>query len=454
VSGEAVAGVAVIGAIGGVVVLGAAAAAGCAYVAGAGTALVVGGSMAAIGRHLEHRQEERAALYDERIRWESGIREVASRNARIGALQAVLSAADADLAGTPLAETERAGAGPVRLPAPLVLGRQVLADLERWCEQTDATLAEIEPEVIGRSTAALLLRASSGGAGPQALTGAEAVLGDDDPDSGGPAARVVWDRGPLLVDLARIVGRLAVEASETNREMVTAAAQRVLTARSRTEARNRLGDVRVRLDQANAVAVERQRQAIQAAALLQPLAQADGSAEPLRAALRDVVAGRRELTADLSEQAERITAAVQHDADRQYLRQSVTEALAELGYDVEEGFQTAVPQNGRLQIRRSEWSAHGVRMILDESKQELRAVVVRTEADTGWDQSRVDVEREQQWCADLDRLAEGLAAKGISYQVRTRSEVGAKALPVVAAPEQTSATRPASAVRQVGPGQA
>lgn len=423
-SGGSVGGVAVVGAAGGVAVLGVAAAAGL-YVAARGTAFAVGGTMAAVGRHLEHQQERRDQLRADQERWERAVRDVATRNARIG----VLAEMQASVA------SESAEADRPALPAPLVLGRQGLAELARWCGEVDAALATAEARVVERSTRALLRRASAG-ANLQRLATAQDVL-----DAEESAERPGWDREPIMSRLARLIDRLDVAARPDERDGVAAAAQRVLEAPSRTEARNRLDDVQVRLSRANAAAARRSRDAVEAAALLQPLALTGGSARPLRDTLREVVAGRRSLTPDLVQQAQELTAAVQAEADRTYLRRCVTESLAELGYVVDEGFQTAFPHGGALHVRRNGWAAHGVRVLLDEQAGELRAVVVRTESGTGWDGSRVDTEREKQWCADLERLADNLAAKGIRYDIRSRTDPGTRAVPLVTTPSRPARTR-------------
>jgi hypothetical protein len=413
-SGESV-GTLAVGAIGAMSVMGRAAGASCAF--------VVGGSLTALGRHLEHREAEREADRLERGRWEHVLREVAVRNAQIGALDAFGG----------IGALGGAQAGGLAPPVSLVLGGQDLAELERWCAQADTVLRAAEREAVDRATEALLQRTRSS-PGRQAAAGPAAALREDaEPEPGPSAAAGAWDREPLLADMRRIVVRLALEVGEAQREAVAAAAQRVAGAPSRTEARNRLGDLRVRVERANAAAAAARAQAVEAAGLLQPLGQAGASAEPLRAALREVVAARRLLTPQLAEEARQVAATLQRAADRAYVRSSIEASLTELGYEVDEGFQTGIPVDGVLQVRRSEWTAHGVRMILDGEKQQLRATVVRTAAAGSWDEDRVDVERETQWCATLGKLEASLAEKGIAYGIRSLTEPGSRSVPVVRA---------------------
>jgi hypothetical protein len=425
-SGESIAGVGVEAGIGAMMLLGTAAGASCAF--------VVGHGLSALGSHLERREAERDAERAVMAEWEHALHSVALRNARIGALL--------DASGS---------AGRVTVPAPLVLGQQTLADLDDWCATTDALLNDAEREVVEHSAQAIVLRAAD-------LAGlAELRTGFDDPGDEPSAAAA--KRAPALGDtvrddITRVAGRLSADATAQEREDVAKAAERVLTARSRIDARNRLADMRARVDQANREAAGRLAQAAEAAQLLQPLAHADASAQPLRADLLKVVTGDAPLTEGLRERARTAAADVQRASDRRYVRNSVTEALAELGYVVDEGFQTAVVKDGVLQVTRNEWNAHGVRMALDEEKQELRTIVVRTQADGGWDAARVDTERESQWCGIQEQLKAKLAARNVRYELLAVTAPGARPVPVVrgapALTHTTHTTQPAAEAPRTG----
>jgi hypothetical protein len=408
-SGESVAGLGIEAGIGALMLMGTAAGASCAF--------VVGHGLTALGSHLERGQAEREATRAVTADWDHALHGVALRNARLSLLQGALDGSGP----TPQAPQ-------VTLPAPLVLGQQTMAELRSWCDQADARLKDAEAEVVARSAQAIVARAAD------LAVLADLKVGFDTPDDDQPVAASKQVRNvdeTVRADLTRVASRLSADVTARQRETVARAAERVLTARSRIDARNRLADMRERVDQANRDVAARLGQATEAARLLQPLAQAGPSAEPLRADLFRVVAGDAALTPALRERARLAAAEVQRDADRRYVRDSVTDSLAELGYQVDEGFQTAVVKDGVLQVTHGEWNAHGVRMFLDEQKQELRAMVVRTEADGGWDAARVDAERESQWCGIQEELKAKLAAKNISYEVRSATEPGARPVPVV-----------------------
>ena len=430
-SGESVGGlgVAAVG-IGAVALLGMAAGASCAF--------VVGHGLQALGSAMERRQAEREAVRAVMAEWERVLQDVALRNSRIGVLRSAL------------AESGGAGsADQVRIPPPLVLGSQTITELQQWCTDTDSSLAKAEAGAAQRSAQAILRRAADLAATANVQVGFHAP--DDDPAAAAAAAPVYRPGEAMHNDIIRVANRLLPGVSPAERETIARAAERVLSARSRIEARNRLGDMRARADQANQAAAGRRVQAAEAARLLQPLAHANESVQSLREDLLEVVAGGAPLTDALREQARQAAAELQQAADRRYVRDSVTESLAELGYAVDEGFQTAVVKDGILQVSRSEWDAHGVRMVLDEESQELRAAVVRTQDDTGWDAARVDAERESQWCAIQEKLKVMLAARNITYEVRSLTKPGSRRVPVVrATPPGTSAAAPAAPSR-VGP---
>lgn len=429
-SGESVGGlgVAAVG-IGAVALLGMAAGASCAF--------VVGHGLQALGSAMERRQAERDAARVAMAEWDRVLQDVALRNSRIGVLRSAL------------AESGGAGsADQVRIPPPLVLGSQTITELRQWCTDTDSSLAKAEAGAAQRSAQAILRRAADLAATANVQVGFHAP--DDDPAAAAVAAPARPGEA-MHDDIIRVANRLLPGVSPAERETIAHAAERVLSARSRIEARNRLGDMRARADQANQAAAGRRVQATEAARLLQPLAHANESVQSLREDLLEVVAGGAPLTDALREQARQAAAQLQQAADRRYVRDSVTESLAELGYAVDEGFQTAVVKDGILQVSRSEWDAHGVRMVLDEENQELRAAVVRTQDDTGWDAARVDAERETQWCAIQEKLKFMLAARNITYEVRSLTKPGSRRVPVVrATPPGTSAAAPAAPSR-VGP---
>jgi hypothetical protein len=425
VSGEGVAVVAVGASVGAVMVLGAAAGASCAF--------VVGGSMEALGSFLERRQARREAAHDIIMEWQQVLRDVSVRNGRIGVLRAAASQHDAD-----------------DLPEMLKLGEQTVAELRAWCAETDARLADAETLVAGQEAQAILRRVADLAGLPELRTGFDPPSGPPETAEtvARPAAAAVQSAGQAKApDVARIAGRVRAGVTGSERESIARAAERVLRAVTSIEARNRLGDLRERVNQANASAERRYAEAAEAARLLQPLLHATDADQSVRADLLEVAAGHAPLTSALRERAQQSAARLQRAADRRYIRECVAESLAEIGYVADEGFQTVVPCDGVLQVTRNEWSAHGVRMVFDDERNELLTALVRTKAEDRWDAAAQDSEREDAWCAAQEKLKELLAAKSISLEFRFLISPGQRSVPLVQRAPAQPDTAPATAPR-------
>jgi len=419
-SGESVAGVAVMGVIGVAGELG--------WAAGAGFALVAGHETRALAARLERDQARLAAEQAERERWAQAVREVATRNARIEALRAAVT-------GDESVE--------VLVPVPLVLAKQGLDELFTWCQRTDAELERVQRVAVERSIRRMIL-AGVLAAGVEDRARPVATAADVLAVESGVSGTSAW-REQISEQVQRVLTRLPAETMAVERDELSQATARVLAAPTLGEARNRLDDLRLRMGEVSRAVAARRDEAAEAAALLQPLAHAiaapDGtdSVDSVRIALNDVLAGRRRLDARLRDEAVRAVTVVKEAVDRVYVQRTVTEALGELGYTVEEGMQTMVPRGGALQLAHSGWPQHAVRVLVDAEGRELRAVVVRTRQDGGWDSAQADEERERQWCASLRRLRDLLEDRGIGYDVHTLVDPGIRPAPVVTTQEPPAA---------------
>jgi len=77
--------------------------------------------------------------------------------------------------------------------------------------------------------------------------------------------------------------------------------------------------------------------------------------------------------------------------------------------------------------------------------------VVRTQ-DGGRDATRVDTERESQWCAAQAKLKAMLAAKAVTFEVRSLTEPGSRPVPVIRKrPGQAAAPVAPAAVPRANP---
>ncbi len=375
-----------------------------------------GAGVSAVGRHMARHyarhQERQTALAE----WETAAREVVDRNSRLSVLAA------------------RPGGTP-GLPAPLILQDQSLEQLTAWCTETDQALERVEQILLAEAESAVsVVLASVTGGGPAdaaSMLTAHQVAGTAPP--------------PDLVEACgRILGGLTADVPADDRAEVLAAVARVRECTTPAERQVWLAELRVRVRQANEATAEHRDQARTAATMLQALAES-GTTEELRAELEGVIARRRALDPDLHAEALAACERVRAEREKGYVRDSLTRALEKLGYEVDQGFDTFTGQGARLRLVRDEWPEHAVSVVVDSD--EVRAMVVRTESAEGDDAGRLDLEREQQWCADFEELRDRLVGDGLRLDVQRLVPPGERHVPV-AAPRRSEKGRSEKGSRQ------
>ncbi|MCW2918322.1 MAG: hypothetical protein JWN52_6390 [Actinomycetia bacterium] len=277
---------------------------------------------------------------------------------------------------------ERHGAG-MALPEPLNPTGQPIGDLITWCASADAALDVAERQIsehIATSVAAQVFDLPT-----EVL---QTALPAERPDGQATARET----------LARVVARLLPDATTAEISSVSEAATQLATARTAGETEGLLTEVRIRVQAANQRTAERRAQAARLAAEEEAAAQA----------------------AD----------------ERRYVLDSVTAAFGELGYEVDQGFETLTAQDGTVTLTRDGWPQHAVRMRIEDGAT-LRAALVRTQAPRSEEERRVDVEREREWCATFEAARARLADAGIHSDVRWRLDPGEQQLPVAPEARQT-----------------
>ena len=328
------------------------------------------------------RAEARAAALADAETFDRVLRQVVERNARIAAL----------------AETrERLGAD-VELPAPLD-GEERPAEtltaeaLTAWCAETDRALEKAERALSERLAAQVATEIFT------ASTGAEAGLRADTarPPAGvsASAAQDADQRRAVLDEvqrtLERVLSRLLPDVPEPERTAVAEAARLLAGAATPEEAEAALTEVRLRVQAANR------------------------RTERLREEARRAAAER-----DAAEQAE---------AERRYVLESITAAFEEMGYEVQQGFETMTAQGGEVVLSRGSWPDHSVRMRVEDAAH-VRAAMVRTSPARSEEDRRLDVEREQEWCEAFEAARRRLESRGIRSAVTWRLAPGVQELPV------------------------
>jgi hypothetical protein len=167
--------------------------------------------------------------------------------------------------------------------------------------------------------------------------------------------------------------------------------------------------------------------------------QAQPRTTALRTALADVVAGQRALDPELREEAMAACEQVRAERENSYVRDALTRGLEQLGYDVDQGFDTFTAQGARLRLSRDQWPEHAVSVVVDGER--VRTMVVRTESGEGDDAERLDAEREEQWCADFEDLRDQLAGDGLHLDVHRLVPAGERHVPVASRRRSTAGQR-------------
>lgn len=288
------------------------------------------------------------------------------------------------------------------LPAPLAPAEDDASDdLTAWCARTDALLDEAE---------AALSRKIAADIGTQVFT-AESLTTDT---SGTPAPAPTQKPARIDDALERVLNRLLPDASDQDRRDVVEAARLLAGSGTAADAETVLTEVRLRVQKAN---------------------------ENARARREEARAEQAGL--DAREQAE---------AERRYVLSEVTRAFEDLGYEVQQNFETVTAGDGSLVLSKGDWPDHSVRMRLDGGAK-LRAKMMRATPVLSENDRRVDVEREQEWCDAFEEARERLEDAGIGSDVTWRLAPGVERLPVRSESRQTGTRAARARARERRPGE-
>lgn len=281
-----------------------------------------------------------------------------------------------------LDETRAKLGAEVKLPEPLRPDEETPEELTAWCTATDSVLDAAERALSEHLAAQVTERVFAAPAeGLRSDTGR--IRPPDDTQK----------------DLERIMARLLPDAAESERHAVAEAVRLLAEVGTSDEAQGVLQEVRLRIRDANRRVEER------------------------REAER-----RRRAEADAEAQAE---------AERRYVLDSITSAFEDLGYDVQTGFETVTAADGTLVLSRGSWPDHSVKMRVEDAQ--VRASLTRERPAESEDDRRLDVEREEEWCAAFEAARARLAGAGIRSAVSWRLDPGIRELPVSDAARQTKA---------------
>lgn len=409
-SGEGMIGVAVVAVVGGSVWLAARGVQAGVLVAARSVDLL-GAGLTKVGDRAERNRAEWEAGNAALLVWESAARRVIDLNARIEVLH---RHAPADLA-----------AG---LPQQLRPCAESPAQLDAWCAATRTELDRFERELRQRTEVAVLAVLRHTVDLERPVTAQEAFDKYHEAMAQKPARQRTTPPSALAA-VTRILGRLTPDASAEDRADVLAAAAQVAVPRPDVDHDTLLDELRLRVQRADARARARRAEAVSAARLLQAIpASPDPELAAVRTELESAVAGRRALDAGLQARAAQAAEHVRRELEHSYVRASVADTLAGLGYTVDEGFATVTGNPDRLRLVRPDWQRHAVQLVINQD--EVRAAVIRLEDRPGADARREDAEREEEWCDDLAKLRTALDGSGMHVAERHLVPPGERVVPV------------------------
>ncbi|WMY10915.1 hypothetical protein [Paraburkholderia phenoliruptrix] len=141
--------------------------------------------------------------------------------------------------------------------------------------------------------------------------------------------------------------------------------------------------------------------------------------------------------AQLAEECKNVVAQEQQRRAAHARRDAILEGLARLGYEVNDGMETAWARDGRVVVKNPALPGYGVEIggQAQASRLQVRAVALSANRDSARDK---DVET--LWCGDFGRLQEFLAAEGDSLLIERATGVGEVPLKVVGDVEADTAS--------------
>lgn len=155
----------------------------------------------------------------------------------------------------------------------------------------------------------------------------------------------------------------------------------------------------------------------------------------LRAVLLDERIGARSIDSLRAEMdacrwaAEQQREAELKERERAVVAGALEDVFKELGYQVEDRFETALADDGTAYVRREGWSDHAVCVRLDKETDQVRFNVVRD--DKPQLMSSESVQREVEFCTDRVALEQALGRRGVGLGAEVLTPPGVVEVGVV-----------------------
>lgn len=119
------------------------------------------------------------------------------------------------------------------------------------------------------------------------------------------------------------------------------------------------------------------------------------------------------------------------DAERR--RQAILESLNELGYETQEGMETALVEGGKMVLRKPNEADYAVEMVTNPDLSVVQTAMVRySDSEELTEQQRLrDIEKEEAWCEDHARMLHKLDENGMEMQFKVKLAPGEHPVKVV-----------------------
>ena len=241
-------------------------------------------------------------------------------------------------------------------------------------------------------------------------------------------------------EVSRLLETLAAEVPEESRTAIEKRAEETISSPMAFRRNALLAQLHLDIQRANKSAAERRRLAVQVEQLREKLLGLQGpEIDELNRKLQQVVHGQSAL-ADLGRQVEDAVARARQAEDRDYALAVITEELENLGYVVDEGFETASAQNSEVLLRnpamddgyhvslRAEGALLHNRVVREAGELELDHPLPRSA-----DRESSDRAMESTWCRDLAAALAAAESKGVRGRVVSRKRVGEVPVRAIAA---------------------
>ena len=160
----------------------------------------------------------------------------------------------------------------------------------------------------------------------------------------------------------------------------------------------------------------------------------DEDSQQVVSQLQQVIYGHVQLDDQLTGQAEELIQASQQRDVGGRVTEIAQQALADLGFAVDEGFSTVFVEGGIAHIQKSGWGDYYVRLRVNPEEQTMNVNMVRAgnpqERATA-EKLRHDTEMEESWCRDHAKFQDELRKRGVQAQLIRHLDPGAVAVQIV-----------------------